>query len=255
MAITMNTQFLNDKTVVITGAGTELCHETARRFGAAGAFVVIAGNDRDDGVAAETQLRAAGIQTAFEALDARDPASCSALAGKVAHERGGINVWVNIPAMISTAPAESMQRVLWDDAMAAVLSGTFYCAQAAGRHMLAQPGGGVIINVSSVAGMVHEKGYAASCVANAGIIALTEALGVEWAGRGVRVVGVAPAPAPQPTQSDEGLEQFKRRSPMKRPATWQEIAEAVFYLAGAEASYITAETLRVDGGWVAYQLF
>ncbi len=90
---------------------------------------------------------------------------------------------------------------------------------------------------------------------------LTQALGIEWAKRGVRVVGIAPAVVmTEMVQKgiDEGtatLELYERRTPMRRLGSIQEIAEAVYFLASDEASYVVGETLRVDGGWVAYQLF
>jgi NAD(P)-dependent dehydrogenase (short-subunit alcohol dehydrogenase family) len=153
-----------------------------------------------------------------------------------------------------------MPREYWDDSIAVMLSGTFYCCQAAGRQMLGQ-GSGVIINVASVTGMVHEKERVAYSAAKAGVVALTEALGVEWAGRGVRVVGVAPSVVLTDMVKDAidrgagTRETFERRTPLGRLGTVEEIAEAVFYLASDEASYIVAETIRVDGGWAAYQLF
>jgi NAD(P)-dependent dehydrogenase (short-subunit alcohol dehydrogenase family) len=90
---------------------------------------------------------------------------------------------------------------------------------------------------------------------------LTQALGIEWAKRGVRVVGIAPGVVMTELVQkgiDEGtakLDAYVRRTPMRRLGTIQEIAEAVFFLASDEASYIVGEVMRVDGGWVAYQLF
>jgi NAD(P)-dependent dehydrogenase (short-subunit alcohol dehydrogenase family) len=119
----------------------------------------------------------------------------------------------------------------------------------------------VIVNIASVTGMLHIEGRAAYSVAKAGVIALTEALGIEWASRGVRVVGVAPGVVLTPMVHelfDQGAVDratYEQRTPLRRLGTVEEIAEAVFYLASDEASYITAETMRVDGGWTAYQMF
>lgn len=77
------------------------------------------------------------------------------------------------------APAETMPLSFWDDSIAVMLTGTFYCSQAAGKHMLARKKG-VIVNIASVTGMMHHQDRAAYSTAKAGIIALTEALGVEW---------------------------------------------------------------------------
>jgi 3-oxoacyl-[acyl-carrier protein] reductase len=256
----MTTRPFDQKTVVITGAGQGLGFGMARRFGDAGAHVVIAEINAPIGEAAAAALQGEGFSAQFEKLDVRDPAQSQTLVQRLVESRGAIDVWVNNAGISRLAPAETMPRAYWDDSIAVMLSGTFYCAQAAGRQMLAQ-GRGVIINVASVTGMLHEKERAAYSAAKAGVVALTEALGVEWAGRGVRVVGVAPSVVLTDMVKDAMAQgagtqaAFERRTPMGRLGTVEEIAETVFYLASDEASYIVAETIRVDGGWTAYQLF
>ena len=141
-----------------------------------------------------------------------------------------------------------------------MLSGAFYYSQAVSGPMLAC-GTGVIVNIASVIGCKPIEGRVAYGTAKAGLMALTEALGVEWAGRGVRVVGVAPAVVMTDmvrkgiAEGSATVEAYERRTPMRRLGTPDEVAGAVLYLASDEASYITAETLPVDGGWIAYQLF
>jgi len=251
---------MDNRVVVITGAGQGLGLAFARRFAQAGAHVVIAEANQTTGRAAAERLRAEGCSAQFEPLDVRNPNQSAALVDTLAGQHGHIDVWINNAGISRLAPAETMPLSDWDDSIAVMLSGAFYCAQAVGRHMLAR-GKGVIVNIASVTGMVHHHDRAAYSVAKAGVIALTEALGVEWAGRGVRVVGVAPAVVltemvRATVEAGQGaLDVFERRTPMRRLGTPEEIAEAVFFLAGDEASYITAETMRVDGGWVAYQLF
>jgi NAD(P)-dependent dehydrogenase (short-subunit alcohol dehydrogenase family) len=169
-------------------------------------------------------------------------------------------VWVNNAGIAHKAPAESLPLEAWDESLAVMLSGVFYCSQAAGRQMLAQ-GSGVIVNVASVGGIKHIEGRVAYSVPKAGVIMLTQALGIEWAKRGVRVVGIAPGVVmTEMVQKgiDEGtarMDAYIRRTPMRRLGTIEEIAEAVFFLASDEAAYIVGEVMRVDGGWAAYQLF
>jgi NAD(P)-dependent dehydrogenase (short-subunit alcohol dehydrogenase family) len=250
----------NEKVVVITGGGRGLGLGIARRFGQNGAHVVVAELDPDLGAQAAALLQDEGFSATFAPLDVREPEQSLALVAKVVSESGRLDVWVNNAGISTVAPAAALTRQQWDDLIAVNLSGVFYCAQAAGRQMLAQ-GHGVIINIASVTGMMHIEGRAAYSVAKAGVVALTEALGIEWAGRGVRVVGIAPGVVlTDMVQAvfDEGIaarETYERRTPMRRLGTVEEIAEAAFYLASEEASYITAETMRVDGGWTAYQLF
>jgi NAD(P)-dependent dehydrogenase (short-subunit alcohol dehydrogenase family) len=249
-----------NKIIVITGAGRGLGLGLARRFGQTGAHVVLAELDEAAGRLAAAALQAEGLAAIFAPLDVRDSAQSLALVVDLVVQYGRLDVWVNNAGISTIAPAETLTRQQWDDLIAVNLSGVFACAQAAGRQMLAQ-GQGVIINIASVTGLVHIEGRAAYSVAKAGVIALTEALGIEWASRGVRVVGIAPGVVLTDMAQavfDQGIATratYERRTPLRRLGTVDEIAEAALYLASEEASYITAETVRVDGGWTAYQLF
>lgn len=249
-----------DKTVVITGAGHGLGFGMARRFGQAGAQVVIAEIDAEAGARAAETLRGEGLSAAFEQLDVRAPAQSVALVNKLVKERGRIDAWVNNAGVARKGTAETLPLEAWNESIAVMLSGAFYCSQAVGRQMLAQ-GNGVIVNVVSVNAYAPIEGRVAYSTAKAGLVSLTESLGVEWARRGVRVVGIAPAVVLTDmvrkgiAEGTASVEAYERRTPMHRLGTVEEIAEAVLYLASDEASYITAETMRVDGGWVAYQLF
>jgi 3-oxoacyl-[acyl-carrier protein] reductase len=250
----------DERVVVITGAGRGLGFGMARRFGQDGAHVVIAELDADLGSRAEAALCDEGISASFEPLDVRKPEQSAALVDRLVEAHGRIDVWVNNAGVAHKAPAESLPLEAWDESLAVMLSGVFYCSQAAGRQMLAQ-GSGVIVNVASVGGIKHIEGRVAYSVPKAGVIMLTQALGIEWAKRGVRVVGIAPGVVmTEMVQKgiDEGtarMDAYIRRTPMRRLGTIEEIAEAVFFLASDEAAYIVGEVMRVDGGWAAYQLF
>jgi NAD(P)-dependent dehydrogenase (short-subunit alcohol dehydrogenase family) len=244
-------------TVVITGEGRGATLGIARRFGQAGAHAVVAGRDANFAADATDGLRAEGLSASFEPLDVRDPMESERVVQKVTAEHGKIDIWVNNAAIFHTGPAENLPRKWWDATMAVNLSGVFYCCQAAARHMLSR-GQGVIVNVAAADGYKPVEGRVAYSVAEAGVIMLTQALGIEWASRGIRVVGIAPgaiADASFPDEVEGSTQLYERRTPLGRLGTVEELAEAVLFLAGNEASYLTAETMRVDGGWVAYQLF
>jgi NAD(P)-dependent dehydrogenase (short-subunit alcohol dehydrogenase family) len=248
------------KLVVITNAGRGIGLGIARRFGRAMAHVVIADKNVEARQAAAALLSAEGLSASAEQLDICDPAQSLALASRLVEEHQHIDVWVNTPQVVHQSPAELLPSEAWEESIATMLSGAFYCSQAVGKQMLRQ-GHGVIINVASAKGYQVSEGFVASCTANAGLIMLTQALGIEWAKRGVRVVGIAPGDveldgisqdtsrAPSPAGENH------RRIPMRRAGMVEEIADAALYLASDEASYVTAETVRVDGGLVAYQLF
>ena len=230
------------KTVVINQGAGPLGFSLARHFGQAGAQVVILGRDLTAWAQAQPALPAAGLAPRLETLDNRVAGEFMALAGRL----GPIDVWINQAVPGRGGPAEALPAEQWEAQLTEVLSSAFFGAQAAAHVMLAQ-GRGVIVNLTYENGRKPLEGRVAANVANAGLMALTESLGIEWARRGLRVVGISLAP--------EGAASHLPRLPLRRLGTPDEIAEAVAFLASDQASYITAETLRVDGGWGAYQLF
>ena len=247
---------IEDKVVVITGAARGLGLGMATRFSQAGARVVITDVDAVAGRETTARLCHEGLAVTFEALDVRVPEQSCAVVDRIVETFGRIDIWVNNAGISHLGAAQDLPLERWNDCLDVMLSGTFYCCQAAGRSMLAR-GEGVIVNIASVTGIKPIEGRVAYSVPKAGVIALTEQLGVEWAGRGIRVVGVAPAVVDTNMVrrgSEEGhftIDTCVRRTPLRRLGK----VEAVLYLASDEASYVTGETLRVDGGWVAYQLF
>ncbi len=243
------------KTVVVTGSGRGLGLDMVRGFAAAGAHAVIAEINIELGRSSAESLRRDDLSVSFEPLDVRDSRQSKALVKKLAKDRGQIDVWVNNAGVAHKGSSETLTVEAWDQSIAVMLSGAFYCSQAAGVQMLAQEHG-VIVN-----GFHAIEGRVAYSTAKAGLIMLTQALGIEWAGRGVRVVGIAPGVVMTDLVRkglDEGtasLGAYKKRTPMRRLGTVEEIAEAVIYLASDEASFVVGETLCVDGGWGAYQYF
>jgi len=248
------------KTVVITGSSRGLGLEMGRRFAAADARVILTDVDSEQGARAAESLRDQGAEARFEQLDVRSPEQSVSLVEQLVKEFGSIDVWVNNAGVAHKAAAESLPVDEWRESIDVMLSGAFYCSQSVSGPMLKR-GQGVIVNIASVIGCNPIEGRVAYGTAKAGLIMLTEALGIEWARRGVRVVGVAPAVVMTDMvrkglkEGTATVEAYERRTPMRRLGTPDEVADAVLYLASDEASYITAETLRVDGGWTAYQLF
>jgi hypothetical protein len=138
---------------------------------------------------------------------------------------------------------ETLAPGAWEDSLAEILSAAFYGAQAAGAQMLRQ-GRGVIVNVTSARAYQAIEGQAAYSAACAGLVALTKALGVEWAGRGVRVVGVATRPLP-PSLDDAALAAYRRRTPLRAITTSEDLAQAVGFLV-SDGLPSSSATLRVD---------
>jgi NAD(P)-dependent dehydrogenase (short-subunit alcohol dehydrogenase family) len=242
------------KVVVIASNAGELGLVLARSFAEAGSrAVVVAAPGREGDAVIASALHGEELAIMHEELNVRDPAKSAALVDRLVEQFGHVDVWVNAFTISNPGssirqalgPAEIVASSTWDESIASILSSAFYCAQAVGRQMLSQ-GHGVIANLASVTGFKVVEGDVTGSVAHAGLMSLTKALGVEWAGRGVRVVGVA-----LPLE----LEEASRRTPLRRAVTAPQIAEALLYLTSDEATYVTAETISVDGGWSAYQLF
>jgi 3-oxoacyl-[acyl-carrier protein] reductase len=248
------------KTVIVAGNGRGLGPGIARRFGQAGAHVVIADAEAGTSEDAARVLQGEGLSVSCEKVDLHEQVQVTTLVGRVVEDHERIDVWVNNLSVARKGAAEALTREAWQESVDTILSGTFYCSQAVGQHMLAQ-GRGVIVNVTSVDGYQAIEGNAASCAAHAGLVMLTQALGIEWASRGVRVVGIAPGALTTDFTQDGANEEsdvaraYERRTPLRRMGTVEEVAEAILYLTSEEASYVTAETIRVDGGWTPYQLF
>jgi NAD(P)-dependent dehydrogenase (short-subunit alcohol dehydrogenase family) len=146
----------------------------------------------------------------------------------------------------------------WRNMIGVQLDGVFYCSQSAARQMVSQGGGGCIVNISSINAEAAFPRRAAYCAAKAGVQMLTKALAIEWARYGIRVNAVGPSH----TETEMTLENVRRgafsveevvkRVPLGRLASVQDVANAVSFLVSDRASFITGQSLYVDGGYLAY---
>ena len=248
---------LAGRIAIVTGAGRGIGFGVASAFCEAGATAVIAELDPAAGERAAQQLQANGHSAWAQPCDVRDADSVAALVAAVQQRHDRIDILVNNAGMTLTGPTDSYPSADWQQQIDVMLSGVFLCIRAAGAVML-QQGAGVILNISSIAGYGAWPLRSAYNAAKAAVISLTENVGCEWARRGVRVVSVAPGV----TRTDmlqlmvdqrvASLEQYNRRAPMGRVAEVEEIASVARFLVSDRASYITATTIAVDGGWIAW---
>jgi len=166
-----------------------------------------------------------------------------------------VELLVNCAGISDRAPAADMQPNQWQRVIDVDLTGTFNCCQALHRALSAR--GGVIVNIASIAGHRSFPCRANYCAAKAGVVALTEVLGLEWASDGIRVVAVSPGFV-RTGMMDVGIElgyltekDMTGRTPQGRLASPDELARAIVALASDAFSFMTGTTVIVDGGWCA----
>jgi NAD(P)-dependent dehydrogenase (short-subunit alcohol dehydrogenase family) len=245
---------LQGETALVTGAAQGLGAAIAARLGAEGARVIA--SDRDVDGAERCAARIGGDSLALE-LDVCSPASIEAALVAATERTGAVSILVNNAGINRVGPSETLDPQLWREVVDVNLEGLFRCTQAFGAPML-DAGHGAIVNIASANAQVGSPGRAAYCASKTGVLGLTRALGVEWAGRGVRVNAVEPGYIYTPLLQhcfDTGLIDRRHlldRIPAGRLGDPDDIGRAVCFLASRDASYITAQSLAVDGGFLMY---
>lgn len=236
---------------VVTGGASGIGWAVCERLLRDGWRVVIADVDE-----AGARARLGPERLSFRPLDVRDRPAVAALFPAVARELGAVDLLVNSAGLTTHAPLERFPWEDWRRVLDVDLDGAFLCLQAAGRLMLEQ-GSGVVVNITSVAAERGAFGRAPYCVAKAGLAALTRVASTEWAARGVRVVALGPGYVETPLVEEAiargaiATEDILPRIPAGRMARPEELAAVVAFLASPDASYLSGQTLYVDGGFLA----
>lgn len=245
------------KVALVVGGTRGIGRAVTRALAKAGAQVAFSGRslDRAQVSAAET-VTTNGAQVHPMAFDVADPRASAQAVQDVVERFGRIDVLVaNAGINPYYLRAEKLTPAVWDEIMGVNLRGLFFCVQAAALHMLEQRRGSIvsISSVTATVGVARGLPYIAS---KGGLDAMTRALAVEWADRGVRVNGVAPGYVATDLTSgmrdNPGLTDSLLQSiPMARFAEPEEIAGIVTYLASDASSFVTGQTFAVDGGFAA----
>ena len=251
----MPTGVLTSKTAIVTGASSGLGEEFARALSAEGANVVLAARraDRLESLAAD--LTSKGGQALAVACDVTDPAAVAAMVAQAAQRFGTLDVLVNTAGVAADggfAP-EKVPPAMFEQTIRVNLIGLWYCCQQVAQHMLAQ-GHGSIINIASVAGTGGIRDFPPAYQASkAGVINLTRSLACSWGDRGVRVNALAPGWfQSEMTDAIFSIPGFKEwaagAAPMGRIGNPKELDGALLFLASDASSFVTGQTLVVDGG-------
>lgn len=250
---------LDGKTAIVTGGGRGLGRYMAEALSDAGASVVLCSRKKEPLTEVQREIEAGGGRALAVELDVTDEESVEGVVSAAAESFGSVDVVVNNSGATWGAPPEEMPLERFDQVMRVNVRGTFLMSQAAGRRMIETGAGGAIINISSVAGLVgghpdymQTVGYNSS---KGAIISMTRDLATSWAQRNITVNAIAPGWFP--TRMSRGLiEKFEKEMlaniPLGRFGAPEDLKGVVIFLASPAASYVTGQTIVVDGGATAW---
>ena len=250
----LNVFRLDGKIALVTGASSGIGAQTVKLFSSLGAKVIAAAR-REDRL---HDLANQYPDVIAVKCDVGVEADCKNLVDTVINEYDKIDILINNAGISDPIPAleedlDQFKRVIQID-----LISCFHLAQLCAQHMETQETGGAIVNVASIHGFVgsspnNQPGYTA---AKGGLINLTRELALEWARHGIRVNAIAPGYistelTDEMIAGESGRKWIERNTPMRRPGEVNELDGAMLLLASDAGSYITGETIAIDGGWLA----
>ena len=243
---------LKDQVAVVTGASRGIGKAVAFRLAEEGAHVALVSR-RPEGlekVISELRERFPQRRVLGDACDVASSKNVTALVDRIVAEMGRLDILVNNAGITRDNLLLRMSEEEWDEVMETNLKGLFNFTKAAARQML-RAKSGRIINVTSVVGMIGNAGQANYAASKGGVIAFTFSLARELASRGITVNAVAPGfieTDMTASMPEEAKKAFAQKIPLGRFGKPEEVAEIVVFFTGPQASYITGEVVRVDGG-------
>ncbi len=241
---------LSGKTVLITGASSGIGAQTARTFHGAGAEVFINHPGLGDTAADADKLVAELGQRAHAvAADVADAEAVQWMMSDIASKADGIDFLINNAAIIRDRTIEKMSLDEWQQVIDVNLSGVFHCCKY-GLEIMRN--NGAIVSLGSISALQGFYGQANYAAAKAGVLSMTRVLSRETARRGIRANAIAPGvidTAMAATIPDEVRTEMLKNVPLNRFGEPREIAEVALFLCSPLASYVTGQTIEVNGGW------
>ncbi len=248
---------LQDKVALVTGGTSGIGRETAVLFAKAGAKVVVAGRREIEGNETVALIQAAGGDGLFAKTDVSKAADVEAVVRQTVEKFGRLDVAFNNAGIEGAwAPISRQSEEDFDRTIAVNLKGVWLCLKYEIQQMLKQGGGGAIVNMASIMGLIGSVGVAAYSASKHGVIGLTKTAALENAKSGIRINAVCPGFAETPMADRifraPGVRRFVLNChPIGRLARSAEIAEAVVWMCSDRASFMTGQSLVLDGGFLA----
>lgn len=259
---------LADTFALVTGGSRGIGRAVAEAFAREGATVAV--NHVGDTTGAMQALAACRAATAAAGLppaahreapaDVADPAAVTAMFDTLLAAWGRLDILVNNAGIQSETPGDSFDPAVLSRILAVNLEGPAFCARAAVAHFLSRPGGGIVINTTSVHETIPKPGFAAYAMAKSGLGHLTRTLALEFADRGIRVNAVGPGAVATDMNAAWAGDPIARAAvgshiPMGFAASPDDIAPVYVFLASDESRYVTGQTLYACGGLTLYRDF
>ena len=259
---------LKGKNVLVTGATSGIGQDIAAYFASEGANVAL--NYRNDPSKLDSTKKAiakmcdgiencGGKQLPVEA-DVSEEADVIRMCSEVIEKFGSLDILINNAGIQNSSPSHELKTADFDKVIQVNLRGAYLCAREAIKHFMERGNGGVILNVSSVHEIIPRPTYISYSMSKGAMENMTKTLALEYAPHGIRVNAIAPGATATPinsswTQDPEKRKEVESHIPMGRVGTSAEMAAITAFLASDDASYITGQTLFVDGGLTLYPDF
>ena len=240
-----------NKTAVVTGASRGIGLAVAKKLASQGANIaVVYVGDTAEGENAKKEIEALGVKVGLYYCDVSNFEESKATVDKIIEEFGGIDILVNNAGIVHDKLVLTMKENEFDAVINVNLKGTFNMIKHTYNHFMKKRSGR-IVNVSSIVGLHGNAGQVNYSASKAGVIGITKSAAKELAGRGVTVNAVAPGYIMTDMTnalSEKVREQFTKNIPMKRGGLPEDVANVISFLCSDDASYVTGEVIRVDGG-------
>ena len=240
---------LDGQVALVTGATSGIGAEVAARLSRDGAAVAVNGREAEEVQSVVDRIIEAGARAIGVVGDVSDPEAVARMIADTDTQLGGLNILVNNAGLQEQTPFLELDLDTWRKQLAVDLDGPFLLSVGAGK-LMAQRGGGVILNVTSVHEHQPRPGYAAYCTAKAGLGMLTKVLARELAPYGIRALAVAPGAIETPIQGEQSEQEKQEQRdgiPAGRVGTAGEVADLIAYLVSPAAAYVSGTTVVIDG--------